>query len=297
MLGFNYLVWIGIVSWVVVPLTAFFVARWLWRRSQTDLSRLLALVAGLAIFLTPAAISNARKAYYDRQVRELCAKDGGVRVYEKVTLPAKRFDEWGNVDIPNKRYAKPENEYYFESEDHYYRHGNPKLLRMNTRVIRKGDEKILGESVRYARSGGDLPGPWHGSSYGCPPLPMKLASSIFLESGRIVNNSTSYFEQAQLAFAAYFTLAPGMTRDDYELALRDDGDGMSPTQATIFASSWKVVDQYTDPVTGVSATIFQAVSGGPKYLAIRGTDGLDDIGADIDLAAGVPMELDLGAAA
>ena len=75
-----------------------------------------------------------------------------------------------------------------------------------------------------------------------------------------MNTATSYFEQAQLAFAAYFTLAPGMTREDYELALRDGGDGMSPTQATTFASSWNVVDQYPDPVTGLSATVFRDAS-------------------------------------
>lgn len=181
MLGLNYLVWIGIVSWIGVPLLALFTARLLWRRSQSDLAKALALVAGVAILLTPALISNGVKAYYDRLVRELCANDGGVRVYETVRLPAESFDKWGNVNIPNKRYAKPADEYYFESEDHYYRHGNPKLLRMNTRVIRKNDGKILGESIRYARSGGDLPGPWHGSSYGCPSLPMRLESSIFLE--------------------------------------------------------------------------------------------------------------------
>lgn len=90
MLGLNYLVWIGIVSWIVVPLTAFFTARLLWRRSRTDLSRLLALFAGVVIVFTPALISNGAKAYYDRQVRELCAKDGGVRVYETVTLPAEK---------------------------------------------------------------------------------------------------------------------------------------------------------------------------------------------------------------
>ena len=181
MLGLNYLAWLGILVWVDVPALAWLTTWLIRRRARTALMRGMGVVVGLAILSAPWLVSSGVKAYYDRQVRELCAKDGGVRVYETVPLTTEKFDKWGNVNIPNKRYAKAADEYYFESEDHYYRHGNPNLLRMNTRVIRKGDGKILGESTRYARSGGDLPGPWHGSSYGCPPLPMKLESSIFLK--------------------------------------------------------------------------------------------------------------------
>jgi len=69
-----------------------------------------------------------------------------------------------------------------------------------------------------------------------------------------MNNVASYFEQAELAFAAYFNLSPDMAIDDFELALRDDGDGMSPTQAAAFASRWEVVDQYTHSHTEVLPT-------------------------------------------
>lgn len=111
---------------------------------------------------------------------------------------------------------------------------------------------------------------------------------------------TEYYEQAEFALAAYFNLTSGISGKDYTDALTDGGKGMSATQASSFASKWIVADQYTDLVTGLSATVFKDVSDpdGPGYLAIRGTDGLRDIiGADLDLAAGVPMELDLGAAA
>lgn len=125
------------------------------------------------------------KAYYDRQVRELCAKDGGVRAYETVRLPYERFDKWGNVGIPNKRYAKSSDEYYFESEDYYFRQGNSNLLRSRSWIVRRSDGKVLGESIRYARAGGDLPGPWErGTSFNCPAIAGaegKLESSIFLK--------------------------------------------------------------------------------------------------------------------
>ncbi|HQR51610.1 MAG TPA: hypothetical protein PKW44_08240, partial [Methylophilaceae bacterium] len=72
-----------------------------------------------------------------------------------------------------------------------------------------------------------------------------------------MNSIETYFEQAELALAAYSDLAPGMIFDDYKAALMDGGKGMSPTQAADFASKWTVVTQYTDPITGVSATVFQ----------------------------------------
>ncbi|MCL2075403.1 MAG: hypothetical protein FWH15_02970 [Betaproteobacteria bacterium] len=39
------------------------------------------------------------KLYYDAEVNRLCAIDGGVKVYETVTLPPEKFNEWGNIDI------------------------------------------------------------------------------------------------------------------------------------------------------------------------------------------------------
>lgn len=121
MLGLNYLVWIGIVSWVVVPLIALFTARLLWRRSRTGVSRLLALLAGIGILFMPALISSGVKAYYDRQVRELCAKDGGGRVYEVVGLPAEEYEALRRLNfvLPDKSHADPTNKYYYESDDYY----------------------------------------------------------------------------------------------------------------------------------------------------------------------------------
>lgn len=184
MLGLNYLAWVGIVSWIAVPLLALLTAVLLWRRSHAVLSKGLALVAGLAILSVPLLVSIGVKARYDRQVQQLCAKDGGVRVYETVRLPAERFDKWGNLGIHDKEYAKPTDEYYYESEVHYYRRGNPTLLRSRSQVVRRSDGKVLGEAISYGRGGGDLPGPWHGSSFHCPPIADaegKIESSIFLK--------------------------------------------------------------------------------------------------------------------
>lgn len=95
-----------------------------------------------------------------------------------------------------------------------------------------------------------------------------------------------YITQAELALAAYANLT---TIEPDEAELRKAG--MTTAQASAFAAKWNVVDQYTDITTGASATVFQAVSGGPKYLAIRGTEGVLDFVVDYFILNGVPSFL------
>ncbi|MDY0014275.1 MAG: hypothetical protein RBS40_15480 [Rhodocyclaceae bacterium] len=100
-----------------------------------------------------------------------------------------------------------------------------------------------------------------------------------------------YFKQSELAFAAYASLTPG-TPDLQKLRDVD----MTATEAEKFSSSWRVLDQHTDPSSGLSATIFQQVVDGnptgPKYLAIRGTEpNAADLTADGLLALGLPASL------
>jgi len=131
-------------------------------RGMKSLATLLIAVSMLPL------LSACEKARLDEQVKELCAKDGGIKVYETVKLPADRFDQWGKVQIPSKEKAKADDAYYIEWEISYLKKGNPSLWRSHHRVVRKSDSKLLGESIMYARGGGDPPGPWHGSSFKCP---------------------------------------------------------------------------------------------------------------------------------
>lgn len=88
---------------------------------------------------------------------------------------------------------------------------------------------------------------------------------------------TQYFEQAQLSLAAYaLGLRSGMSNVEYRAALEANGL-MSAKQAEVFAASYSVIDQYTNTLTGFSATIFD--KGGTKYVAIRGTEDLFFSGA------------------
>ncbi len=140
----------------------------------------------LALFLLPLAAACSSgpiaKAALDDEVRRLCAIDGGIKVYETVKLPAEKFNQWGQVNFykPNLGEGALGNEYLFKSETTYYRKGNPELWKSHYQVIRQADGKIVGESIGYSRRGGDISGPWHDSSYGCPenrgdiPLLMKV---------------------------------------------------------------------------------------------------------------------------
>lgn len=147
----------------------------------------VAVLIALLWFGASSWYGGGRNFYYDWQVDRMCAVDGGVKVYETVKLPADRFNKYGNIGVTDRKHAKPTDEYYFEIDDKYFRRGDPNLIRSVTRVIRRSDVKVLGESIRYGRGGGDFPGPWHPSSFDCPQIrdaEGKLESSIFLKGAK-----------------------------------------------------------------------------------------------------------------
>lgn len=132
--------------------------------------------------------AGGRKLYYDMEVQRLCAIDGGVKVYEQVTLPAEQFDKWGMVApySPDRGENALGPAYVFRHEIADLRLGIPRVSRSRYLVIRRQDNKLLGETILYGRGGGDLPGPWHGSSYKCPKIaiagPNALLRSVFTQN-------------------------------------------------------------------------------------------------------------------
>ena len=127
------------------------------------------LAIGAALCAVAIAGCVREKDRLDEEVRQLCAKDGGIKVYEQVKLPVDRFNKYNFINFYHPTSKEPLGpEYIFESKTDYYRKGNPEMWRNYYRVIRRSDGKVLGESATYSRRGGDLPGPWHDSSFGCP---------------------------------------------------------------------------------------------------------------------------------
>lgn len=122
---------------------------------------LLPLVAGCA---TPSQIM------LDAEVKRLCAIDGGVKVYETVRLPPEKFNQYGQINIANRKDAAPRDDFYYEWDVTYIKQKNvvTDLSRSHFKIYRVSDSKLLGESIAYTRRGGDMPGPWHPSHLTCP---------------------------------------------------------------------------------------------------------------------------------
>ena len=139
----------------------------------------------IPLLFLPLFASCAKYAL-DAEVDRLCAIDGGVKVYETVTLPPEKFNEWGQINfyqpIRGENALGPE--YLYQSETHYYGEGNPQMLRYHEEVFRRSDGTLLGETTIYVRSGGE----WAPSSYHCPPTSesseQELFKKIFRKSHR-----------------------------------------------------------------------------------------------------------------
>jgi hypothetical protein len=180
--------WLLLVAGVWAGLTWALWKGWRrWRAAEGGGRRArdaMALVIGVLWVGVSSWYAGGRKVYYDRQVNRLCRQDGGVKVYETVKLPAERFDKFG-IFISYQPSAKEPlgNEYSLERHEQYYRYGNPEVRRVQYRVIRRSDGRLLGEGVSYHRMGGDLPGPWHHTSFRCPKETAEaVVYKVFLKS-------------------------------------------------------------------------------------------------------------------
>jgi len=140
------------------------------------MSSFLLSTAALLAVAFGISLVGCEKAALDSRVDELCAKDGGVRVYETVSLPPSMFDQWGDP-FPGWRGRKFEDrfgpDYRYVEETEYIKNGDPfkgegRLDRSVTKIFRRADNKLLGEAISYGRSGGDLIPFAHPSSRSCP---------------------------------------------------------------------------------------------------------------------------------
>lgn len=130
---------------------------------------------GLIVTTTLVAtllLPGCEKYALDRQMEELCAKDGGVRVYEKVVLPAEMFDKTGQLITDSREVLENGtvilrhvgDKYVIEHLEEVIHPGNPhsgfisegRLLKHVTLIKRVSDKKILGAEISYGRTGGDL---------------------------------------------------------------------------------------------------------------------------------------------
>jgi len=170
--------------WIIIPSVIFVTGFWLWGSVNTTIAKCSIVTACFAALSGFLWIAVGETWWVDQQVKELCHKDGGVKIYETVKLSPEKYEELKRVNfiLPNKNRLKQTDEYFYESESQWLKETRPRLLRSHSQIIRRNDGKVLGELVRYSRGAGGLPGPWHGSGFSCPdPVkqPSKFETAIF----------------------------------------------------------------------------------------------------------------------
>lgn len=149
----------------------------------------------IAVAIAAVALSSlagCERWALDEKMEELCAKDGGVKVYEKVTLPASDFTNLGEPlgryltpDTPQDARYGPDYKYVVKEEILIDKNakgetGKGRLGRIHYTLYRRADGKLLGEAVLYMRGGGDgITFGFHPSSNACPLRGADLAQSVF----------------------------------------------------------------------------------------------------------------------
>jgi hypothetical protein len=191
---------LALLYWVVIPIVVIVVGAKvvLTVLSGTEsIFKWAAIVFGclLALFALVWVLGGGKKLSLDEEVKRLCATDGGTRVFEEVALPASEFDEYGTPKYWYSDRGKSTNRisddsttierpmgsnHIWEWEVRHLKKGNPSMSRSQFKVIRRSDGKVMGESISYSRGGGDLPGPWHESSFRCPNDAPDLLKSVFV---------------------------------------------------------------------------------------------------------------------
>lgn len=148
------------------------------------------------------ALVGCERWALDRQMEELCKKDGGVKVYDTVALPARYFEHDGRLRmsqsmpygtksngedarferVGDDEYRVVSKKIYLVGKDADPTKGEGNLARRHTAVYRWSDKHLLGESVEYWRGGGD------GFTFGfqpsgnvCPRPLVDIVQSVFLK--------------------------------------------------------------------------------------------------------------------
>jgi hypothetical protein len=130
-------------------------------------------ILGLVVLYGCAGYTPGAKSYWDQRVNDMCAKDGGVTIYERIPIPKAQFEKLprvgGHAAIPPRTDAKADDLVFWDEFSTDIRDANPRVWRSEQIVRRRSDEKIVARIVRYSRVGGDMPtGLAHSSSLGCP---------------------------------------------------------------------------------------------------------------------------------
>ncbi|MBP8924640.1 MAG: hypothetical protein KBG75_02165 [Pseudomonadales bacterium] len=150
------------------------------------------------ILLTPVilialgiAYCEANKAYWDHRVRELCQKEGSIKIFEHIVLTRTEYEAMeksgGRVFVPPKKMSLGNSRYalYYDRQKTVIKRPNPNVWaplvgKTEVSIIRKSDNKLIAKYSRFYRIGGDfITGILPDSHYGCPISTDDMINSIF----------------------------------------------------------------------------------------------------------------------
>lgn len=159
---------------------------------KINLKYSILLVLGLVVLYL--LFWPSEKNRLNSEMAELCKKDGGVKVYEKVKLPAEMYNSAGilietkhntkNYDYGTEYTVEYSGNYAWQEKVIDIKKGNIQkdegwLTRNELKVIRIVDKKVLAEAIQYSRAGGDRWNTGIPSQSHCPAGPIDLVNKVF----------------------------------------------------------------------------------------------------------------------
>jgi hypothetical protein len=120
-------------------------------------------IAALASLIGCVGYDLSGYPKWDAKIKELCERDGGVTVYERITLSSTEDtvrDDGSSVMVPRRQSAVANAPYVSEEKIVWLSESKPRVYRSETSIIRVRDGKILSKLVSYGRVGGDFVRPY-----------------------------------------------------------------------------------------------------------------------------------------
>jgi hypothetical protein len=140
------------------------------------------------ILVTVAGLIGCAEHEIDAEMERLCREDGGTRVFISVPLAVDQFDKYGQPNFYHVREGiQPEDnlgrDYRLDFQFvEIKRIRNVILSKSTTKIFRRSDDALLGQSVRYSSGGGlDRIPLSEGPRSECPKQPpADLVRSVFV---------------------------------------------------------------------------------------------------------------------
>lgn len=111
-------------------------------------------IASAIAALVLVSCGSIQATYWDAKIDELCRKDGGVTVYERVSMTREEQKRLGGVGrsipIPTRQFAAPDAPYISEETTTWLSH-NPDVFRRESLIVRTSDKAVLSRLVNYVR--------------------------------------------------------------------------------------------------------------------------------------------------